>query len=171
MFISRKNNLPITNNLKHKLIPPTPMPPLSIVPYEPGHAPALMRLLQALTPAYFHPSEAPDYAAYLAEEAEEYFVAFLGPRLVGAGGINRFPEQGLARLSWDLVHPEGQGLGVGRELVRHRVARLRQDGFDIVVRTSQLAAAFYAKQGFGLVATQADYWAPGFDLHEMRWMG
>ena len=50
-------------------------------------------LLRQNTPAYFDPSEEADFNHYLDVEREDYFVYEEEGRIVGAGGINYFPER------------------------------------------------------------------------------
>lgn len=139
-------------------------------PFRPDDVAALLALLRTLTPIYFAPEEATPYAHYLLHEVEDYFVAEQQGQVVAAGGLNYFLAERIARLSWDLVHPACQRQGLGRALVQHRLGWLRahQPGVArVVVRTSQLAYRFYARQGFWLEETVPDYWAPGFDLYRL----
>ena len=138
--------------------------------YAPPDEAAVLALLRFLTPAYFAPEEGPDLLRYLREEREGYFVIERDSQVVAAGGYNLGFDGGkTARLSWDLVHPDWQGRGLGRQLVQHRLRALAEMPAVewVVVRTSQLAGAFYAKQGFRLLRVEKDFWAKGFDLWEM----
>lgn len=121
-------------------------------------------------PAFFAPEEAEDLNHYLDHEIEQYFVVLNDDEVViGCGGINYFPEEQLARISWDIIHPEWQGKRVGSLLLQHRLKVLKADDRvkKIMVRTSQLAYPFYEKNGFRLSEIVKDYWAPGFDLYTM----
>jgi [ribosomal protein S18]-alanine N-acetyltransferase len=140
-----------------------------IRPYQPNDLPVLLSILRHNTPRYFDPSEEPDFRRYLEHEREEYFVVEVEGQVVGSGGINYFPQEQLARLSWDLIHPDYHGRGLGRQLTRHRLDRLRtQPGLrQVVVRTSQHAWPFYQKQGFELEKIEKDFWVPGFDLYQL----
>lgn len=127
-------------------------------------------LLQLNTPAYFHASEQQDYEAYLEHEVEDYFVFEDGTEIIGVGGINYFPEERTARISWDMIAPNHHGKGVGKQLLEHRINHVKENkAIDtIVVRTTQLAYRFYEKAGFILEETKKDYWADGFDLYLMK---
>lgn len=100
---------------------------------------------------------------------EDYFVVEDNGRIVGAGGINYFADS-IARISWDIVHPDFQGKGIGSKLTRYRVDRIKAntDTEVIVVRTTQLVYKFYQKLGFELVKVERDFWAKGFDLYQME---
>ncbi|SDK25288.1 N-acetylglutamate synthase, GNAT family [Catalinimonas alkaloidigena] len=138
--------------------------------YTPDDQPALLALLRRNTPRFFHVSEEQEYRTYLERHREEYFVVEADGAIVGAGGLNYFPDEQLARLSWDVVDPERHGQGIGHLLTSYRLERLRQrpEIRQVVVRTTQEVYRFYEKMGFTLVRTEHDFWAPGFDLYQMQ---
>ncbi|MCB0608416.1 MAG: GNAT family N-acetyltransferase [Lewinella sp.] len=140
-----------------------------IRPYQPADKDQLLALIRLNIPQYFAPEEAADFEEYLDRYAETYFVYEENGRITGSGGINYFPESGLARISWDFVHPDHHGKGIGRQLTRHRIETIGKhpDIHKIQVRTSQLAYRFYEKMGFTLESTEKDFWAEGFDLYSM----
>ncbi len=126
-------------------------------------------LLRKNTPEYFDFSEETDLENYLENELEEYFVYEHKNKIIGAGGINYFINQRLARISWDMIDPNDQGKGVGRKLVLHRINLLNQNPQIefIVVRTSQLVYKFYEKMGFEIEKIEKDFWAKNYDLYQM----
>ncbi|MEO1259986.1 MAG: GNAT family N-acetyltransferase [Bacteroidota bacterium] len=130
----------------------------------------IIELLNLNIPKSFAPSEAGDFIEYLDEHLEDYFVVEEKGELIGAGGINYFPENHAARISWDFIHPDAQGKGIGKKLLLHRIAVIKKkaDVHQIIVRTSQLAFRFYEKSGFKLDQIKKDFWAPGFDLYLMK---
>jgi len=129
----------------------------------------ILGLLKLNIPKYFDPSEENDLKNYLDKEVEDYFVVELESVIVGAGGINYFPEEKIARISWDMIHPDYQGKGVGKSLIKYRIDYIKAKNlFKIIeVRTSQLVADFYNKMGFELVNIEKDYWAKDYDLYQM----
>lgn len=141
-----------------------------IRPYTPADKPKLIALLRLNTPTYFAEAEESDFAAYLDSFTEDYFVTEEEGKLIGAGGINYFPEDGQARISWDVIHPDLQGKGIGTQLMQHRLKVIKNKPgiYLIVVRTTQLVYKFYEKMGFELEKVEKDFWAPGFDLYQMR---
>lgn len=143
-----------------------------IRPYAPEDKPQLIALLQLNVPQYFAASEVNDFIEYLDKYLEDYYVIEADGQIVGAGGINYFPEERLARISWDMVHPDWQGQGLGRQLTRFRIDRIKEnhDTDVIIVRTTQLVHSFYHKMGFELERVEPDFWAPGFDLYQMKMM-
>ena len=141
-----------------------------IRPYETSDQSQVVDLLKQNIPQYFDPSELDDFLVYLEKELEDYFVFEQDQQLVGAGGINYFSEEKLARISWDFIHADFQGKGIGSQLLQFRINHIRkQSNFEkIVVRTSQLVFPFYEKNGFTLEKVVKDFWAEGYDLYEMH---
>ena len=62
-------------------------------------------------------------------------------------------------VTWMYVHPDAQGSGVGRALLRHALAHADDFGAEGVVRVTVLAGnrarAFYEREGFRLVETRS----------------
>lgn len=141
-----------------------------IRPYQPRDKPQLLALLNLNIPHFFAPSEAADFTGYLDNHVETYFVVEEDENIVGCGGINYFPEEATARISWDIVHPDHQGKGIGRALLLHRIDDIKTNSSIkiIIVRTTQLTYPFYKKIGFELEKTEKNFWAPGFDFYQMK---
>ena len=138
--------------------------------YSESDKPEVIKLLQLNTPEYFDPSEEIEFIDYLDNKIEDYFVVLRKSKIVGAGGINYFPDENTSRISWDMIHPEYQGKGVGKELTQYRINLIKSSSKNIeliVVRTSQLTFKFYQKMGFTLDKIEKDFWAKGFDLYQM----
>lgn len=129
----------------------------------------LVALLKLNIPQYFDKSEVSDFTAYLNNHAENYFIIVEKEKIIGSGGINYFPESGQARISWDIIHPDFQGKGIGKKLALYRINQIKKNPAIslISVRTSQLVYKFYQKIGFELEKIEKDFWAKGFDLYQM----
>ena len=138
--------------------------------YKRSDKPEILGLLRKNTPEYFAPAEEKDFENYLDHEVEDYFVYEKNSKIKGAGGVNYFAKEKLARISWDIIDPSSQGYGIGRELTQYRINHLKEKGNIelIVVRTTQLVYKFYEKMGFELENTEKDFWAKGFDLYQMK---
>ena len=130
----------------------------------------LVELIRINTPNYFAPSEEKDFIEYLDHLLEDYFVFEEDEKIVGCGGINYFLENNSARISWDMIHPDFHGKGIGKKLTHHRINKIKENPNInlIVVRTSQLANKFYGKMGFELKRVEKDFWAEGLDLYLME---
>lgn len=143
---------------------------MNIRPYHSNDLLAVLNLFDQNTPTYFAPSEREDLIRYLKKEREDYFVVEENSQVIGAGGINYFPAEGITRISWDIIEPDLQGKGVGTKLVHHRIDHIEQNSSieKIVVRTSQLVAQFYKKMGFKIVSEEKNYWGKGLNLVVME---
>lgn len=132
----------------------------------------LVNLLRLNIPEYFAESEEKDFIEYLDNHLEFYFVVEDNGKIIGAGGFNHLPENNEARISWDIIHPDHQGKGVGKKLTRYRIDLIKKilPITIIRVRTTQLVYKFYEKMGFGLERVEKDFWAEGFDLYQMKMM-
>lgn len=143
---------------------------IRIRPYVPADLARISALIHPLIPKYFAADEADDLRQYLLQERELYFVVERDNAIVASGGINFFPEKGEARISWDMVALDQQGIGIGSALLQYRLSLLEsmRQIRRVVVRTSQLAFTFYQKHGFVLKSTEKDYWSEGLDLYLMH---
>lgn len=133
---------------------------------------AVLELLRLNTPAFFAPEEKADLIFYLDNEIEFYFVMEADNTVVGCGGFNFSGDSTRGKISWDILHPDFQGKGLGSLLLKYRIEKLKEfkDLKKITVRTSQLAYTFYERSGFQLLEKIENYWAPGFDLYRMEYM-
>ena len=130
----------------------------------------LISLIRLNTPQYFDVAEEAGFSTYLDKEIETYFVFEQDDRIIGCGGINYELESKTAIISWDIIHPNFQGIGIGNKLLLHRIAAIKKNQLidTITVRTSQHTDKFYEKGGFKLEFITKDYWAKGFDLYQMK---
>lgn len=137
--------------------------------YIPSDKSAVINLLRLNTPTFFAPAEERDFEQYLESELEDYFVVIEKDKIIGCGGVNYFPSEKSARISWDMISPQFHGKGIGKQLVENRLQLLlKNPEIDfIVVRTSQHTFQFYEKMGFEIKQVVKDFWAEGFDLYEM----
>ncbi|ALI99105.1 GNAT family N-acetyltransferase [Rufibacter tibetensis] len=134
--------------------------------------PVILELLMLNTPMYFSPEEEADLTHYLDHEIEQYFVLEYQHQVVGCGGVNFSEDLATGKISWDILHPEHQGKGLGSLLLHYRIKKLQELPHiqTISVRTSQLVYKFYEKQGFQLLEVTKDYWAKGFDMYRMEYV-
>ncbi len=140
--------------------------------YQPDYLNDVLHLFDQLTPHYFAVDEKQDLIHYLQHEIEAYYVILdlESKKIVGAGGYNLIENGAVARLSWDFIATDQQGLGLGTFLTKFRINKLRSISTvkKITVRTSQKAFEFYQSCGFLVKEIQKDYWAKGFDLYYME---
>lgn len=140
--------------------------------YSPSDFETLHSLLKLNIPAYFAPEELFDFEKYLNSDIEDYFVATTKGEIVGCGGINYNHAQKSTFISWDIIHPDWQGKGVGSQLLQHRLNLIKKQfpHYQIIVRTSQLVYPFYEKHGFKLLEKHPNYWAEGYDMYYMKYL-
>ncbi|MDQ3141217.1 MAG: GNAT family N-acetyltransferase [Bacteroidota bacterium] len=132
----------------------------------------LVEILKLSVPDFFGESEVADFEEYIDHEVESYFVIESDEVIIGGGGLNFFDNKSTARISWDFINPAFHGKGIGQKLLKYRIDILKSMTIDsIFVRTSQLAYGFYEKNGFVLQSITKDYWAPGYDLYDMKYVG
>lgn len=143
---------------------------MTIRSYTPADDESIIALLRLNTPQYFAPEEEQDLRDYFANHIDRYFVVEDNGIIIGSGGINITNNGKNAALSWDIIHPDYQGKGVGRQLTQHRLDVIKTiPGIEnISVRTSQLVYKFYEKFGFELKEVIKDYWAEGIDMYRME---
>jgi len=142
-----------------------------IRPYTQKDKNVVLHLFDLNVPSYFSANERFDLANYLENEIEFYFVIEMDNKIVGCGGINLDATKTKGIISWDIIHPEYHNKKLGTALLKHRIDILNKmpNIHSIIVRTSQHTYLFYQKQGFELLETTKDYWAPGFDLYYMEY--
>lgn len=142
-----------------------------IRPYNKIDRTELIELLRLNTPKFFDSSEEKDFLEYLELHSQSYFVVKDAETIIGAGGFNYGFDNGkTARISWDIIHPDRQGKGIGTKLTHYRINEIKKNPSinKIVVRTTQLVYEFYQKIGFKLEKIEKDFWAQGFDLYQMK---
>lgn len=141
-----------------------------IRPYIDSDKNTLLELITLNIPKYFETSEKEDFNDYLNHQREDYFVLEEDGKIVGSGGINYFLKSNSARISWDIIHPNFHGKGLGKKLTLFRINLLKKNPniHFVIVRTSQHVFQFYEKMGFELEKVDKNFWAEGFDLYQMR---
>jgi [ribosomal protein S18]-alanine N-acetyltransferase len=146
---------------------------MQIVNYHTKYQETVLTLFDLNTPMYFSPAEKLDLENYLEYELEDYFVVEMDGKVVACGGINLQKLEKKGVLSWDMIHPDYQKKGIGKALVAHRINFLNEKIHvqEIGVRTSQFTYLFYEKCGFELKEIVKDYWAKGYDLYDMKYIG
>jgi len=129
----------------------------------------IIGLLRFNTPSYFAPSEEQDLLYHLQNHASDFYVLEVDTRLLACGGINLHIDNETASLSWDMVHPQFHGMGLGTSLAKFRIRKIKEikEVKTISVRTSQLVYKFYEHFGLEVKEIVKDYWEEGFDLYRM----
>lgn len=144
------------------------MKSISIRKYNENDRNLVIDIIRANTPRYFAPEEEADFCQYLDLHLEQYFVAEYDNIVVGCGGFKLFEDH--VKISWDMINPNYQGMGIGGLLLTHRINKIKEDLSVnyIIVRTTQFVYKFYENYGFSLIEVQPDYWADGYDLYKLQ---
>ncbi|GAB2774858.1 hypothetical protein GCM10027275_17370 [Rhabdobacter roseus] len=142
---------------------------INIRVYQEADLENILALLRLNTPRYFAPHEEADLVNYLNHEMEYYYLVEQDQQVRGCGGINLAEDGRTAKLSWDIIHPQYQGRGLGRALMQFRIQRIRElEGIKTIsVRTSQLVYPFYEKFGLETREIVKNYWGEGLDLYRL----
>ena len=129
----------------------------------------VIELLQLNTPEYFAPEEEEDLIYYFDNHADNYFVVDINGQVVGCGGFNLTDDKLTGKISWDIIHPNYQRMGIGKQLLDYRINEISKIASVkfVSVRTSQHVYAFYEKAGLKLNEVVKDYWAKEFDLYTL----
>ena len=139
-------------------------------PFRPVDAPACLAIFDSNVPPFFLPSERDEFAAFLAEPGGTYLVGAIDERVIACGGYWLLPHAPVAALTWGMVHREYHRQGLGRELLQHRLAALRQQPglVAVVLQTSQHSAPFFLRAGFVVEEVRPDGYGPGLDDIRLR---
>lgn len=139
--------------------------------YQENDKNTLLELVRLNVPKYFDPTEVDEFLTYLNDQREIYIVYDVKDQgVLGAGGINLRDDGKTGIISWDFVHPEFHGKGIGGQLLEHRLRILNEEikVEKIVVRTAQFTYKYYEKFGFKLMRIEEDFWAEGYHLYYME---
>ena len=129
----------------------------------------VLQLFQLNTPKYFSVNEKNDYVYFLNHFIENYFVVECAGTVVGCGGFNIAEDGVTAKISWDIIHPDYHGKGIGTALTKYRIELIKKNPEIkfISVRTSQLVYPFIERFGLEIEEIIQDYWDIGFDMYKL----
>jgi GNAT superfamily N-acetyltransferase len=124
-------------------------------------------IFDANCPAYFAPNERRDYAEFLDEVPHDYEVCEVDGRVLGAFGL-MVDDNNEKRLSWIMLDPRSQGLGIGMKIME-RVIQLGRESDTRAVRiaASHKSATFFAKFGATTTTSTRNGWGPGMHRIDM----
>ncbi|WP_106792956.1 GNAT family N-acetyltransferase [Aquimarina sp. Aq78] len=140
-----------------------------IIRYTEEQLPEIKSIFFLNVPEYFVEKEWDDFTEYLKLHSTTYFVAKNENEVIGCGGYHKSTPD-TARLSWDFIHPEFKGKGLGRKMILHCIEEIGkdQDIHNIEVWTSQHAYQFYAKFGLETYHIEEHYWGKNLHLYKMK---
>ena len=137
--------------------------------YRPDDESVCLDIFDSNRPKYFAGPERDLFAAYLRRMDEPFFVAELVGQVRGCGGF-RVDDYGVGYLAWGMVQANLHRQGMGANLLRWRLERIRQiaHAWCVLIDTSQHTAPFFARFGFETFRAIADGYQPGLDKVFMR---
>lgn len=129
-------------------------------------------LFDSNCPEFFAPNERDEYRLFLTHEPLGYEVCLVEQRIVGAYGLTvigqSVDEQTMGRVSWILIDPKTQGMGVGSAMMHRAVERARNLSLrQINIAASHLSEPFFEKFGATTVATLENGWGVDMHRHDM----
>jgi GNAT superfamily N-acetyltransferase len=140
-----------------------------VVPYDRAMRRECLRIFDLNIPRFFDGRERVLFEEYLDSLPGTYFAIVFEGQVAACGGYFILPEEKIAGLSWGIVRPDCQHMGVGKRLLLTRLlAILGLHEIDrVILDTSQNASGFFRHFGFAETRTTQDGYAPGLDRVEM----
>lgn len=137
--------------------------------YQRDDEPACLDIFDSNRPKYFTGPERDLFAAYLRRADEPFFVAEAAGQVRGCGGFH-VDGSGVGSLAWGMVHGSWHRRGIGTDLLRWRLDRIREiaHAWCVLIDTSQHTAPFFARFGFETLRVVAGGYEPGLDKVFMR---
>ena len=141
-------------------------------PYSPKDLTACLAVFDSNVPGFFALAERQEFRAHLLglpDPSAGYLVLTHPGGVVACGGVAPGNGQGDARMVWGMVARDWHGRGLGRRLLRERLALARGlDGLRTVsLSTSQHTRGFYEAEGFTLTGIVPDGFGAGLDQCDM----
>jgi len=139
-------------------------------PYRLDDRDACLRILDSNVPEYFVASDRADLARFLDEiptKPVRYFVVEDDDGAVIACGGIWIDDLYDARMCWGMVHRAHHRTGLGKRLLRARLAEAKKAGAKTAsLATVRAVEGFFVKEGFILTKTIPDGYGPGIDRRE-----
>jgi ribosomal protein S18 acetylase RimI-like enzyme len=142
---------------------------LQIRPYTPADERACLAICASRVPIFFAPRDLEEFRAFLRQPQGAYLVGTRDGTVRACGGYY-VGTDGVAGLTWGMVHAEDQRRGFGTELLRYRLDRVHEHGRPWCVRlhTTPAITGFFQRFGFVQEAIVEDAYGPGLHQVTMR---
>lgn len=140
---------------------------MDVRPCLPSDHNACLAVFDSNLPDCFAAADRAEFENFLRASSAPYFVMEHDNAILGCGGY--YLADGVARLTWGMVHRDWQRRGLGRLLLLYRLREISKTGGSPMVQlaTSPTTARFFERQGFKRMQTIKDGYAPGTDRIEM----
>ena len=137
--------------------------------YTPEDKAACLAIFDGNAAKFFADHERAEFATFLDEDADLYFVMEHDTGVIACGGFFVIPNTPVAILTWGMVAREQHAWGIGRLLLLTRLQRLCEDPSVAVVKlqTSQHTCGFFEKVGFKTEKITENGYGAGLDRYDM----
>jgi len=137
--------------------------------YAPLDREACLDILDENTPEFFVSADRSAFAKFLDNRPGPYFVVEEHGTIIACGGW-AIESEDVAVLTWGMIRRDLHRRGIGRRLIRHRLAGIRADGraHTVRIRTVQLVQEFFAREGFEVTAVVPNGFGQGLDQVTME---
>lgn len=149
-----------------------------IRPYTAADRQACIAAFKSNIPKFFMPDELADFENWLTDvEAqkihapnEQYYVVEQDKEVIACGGFSIYPHKQLATMTWGLVHNRLHKKGIGKALILHRIAAIREalPSVTIGLDTTQHSFSFFEKLGFVTTKITNDSYGEGMHRYDME---
>jgi ribosomal protein S18 acetylase RimI-like enzyme len=145
------------------------IPRLRVRPYEPTDEDVCTEICRSGVPEYFSLADLQAFREFLRKPQGAYYVASYRGRICACGGYY-VGADGIAGLTWGMVHADDHRRGFGSQLLRYRLDRLREDdrAWGVRIHTTPAVSGFFERFGFVQEAIVEDGYGPGLDQVTMR---
>jgi hypothetical protein len=139
-------------------------------PYAAADKDTCLALFASNMPTFFCAAEMPGFAGFLDRLPCPYFLVEDRGEAVGCGGYFVDTATGIATLIWGIVRRDRHRHGIGRFLLRSRLAKIAADptAVKVVLNTSQHTTGFFEREGFVVQSITLDGYFPGLHRHDME---
>ena len=136
--------------------------------YRPTDKKACLELFDANCPEFFAPNERTIYENFLEANPDRYEVCSADGPVIGAFGL--MGDGARHRLlSWILLSPFLQGLGIGATIMERVVLNARMSGVQVInIGASHKSAPFCARFGANEITVTDNGWGPGMHRVDME---
>ena len=149
----------------------TSMATVALRPYVEADRSAVLALFDANVPTHFTPSEREWLQDSLDDLDGPAFVITVDARAAAFGGYEIWDYYDKALLFWGMAHPRFHGQGLGRWLLRARLALIAEAKPPtrwVSVDTSPKIAPFFLSQGFKTASVWPQGYRAGGEMHVLR---
>ncbi|WND04098.1 GNAT family N-acetyltransferase [Temperatibacter marinus] len=141
---------------------------IEFVDFTPLHSRACLALFDASCPEHFLPHERPEYEDYLKNNPEGYQVCTLRDDIIGAFGLAAEKEKSLASITWIMLSPKHQGVGIGKEMMGQIFEKAHAQKFKTIqIATSHKTCSFFAKFQAQAIRNIPNGWGDGMHRVDM----